>query len=90
MIINESVASKKVDLKEIDKRIKSEVDKRLYVDPKSSSNEIWVNYSGTESKSGTLMYSGRMSKQIAKILKEYGFKIKGLYGDSYCEVYERV
>ena len=95
MIINESkklneAAMEKVNLKELDKRIKSEVDKRLYVDPKSSQREIWVNYSGTISKTGTIMYSQRMSTQVGKILKEYGFKLKGLYADSMCEVFERV
>ena len=90
MIINESVITGKVNLKELDKRIKSEVDKRLYIDSKSNQNEIWINYSNTISKSGTIQFSGRMSSQLGKILKEYGFKWKGLYANDYCEVYKRV
>lgn len=97
MIINESkklneAARRKVDLKELDRRLKTEVDKRLFIDPASTQKEIYINYTGTikQTKSGEQNYTTKAWKQMRELLGEYGYKFVGSGIDKNIDAYERM
>lgn len=97
MIINESnrlneAAKRKVDLKELDRRLKTEVDKRLFIDPMSTQKEIYINYTGTikQTRSGEQNYTTKAFKQMRELLREYGYKLVGGNTDLNIDAYERI
>lgn len=87
--IKESFNGSNKDLKDIINKKIYDIDKkhRLYVSYISNDQkEIRIDFYNVADKAGTMtMFSGRMSRDIQKVMKEFGYKWDGM--TSHDEIY---
>lgn len=90
--LNEAAAKGEVDLEELNRRLKTEVDKRLFIDPTSTQKRIRINFTGTvkQTRSGEQNYTTKAYKQMKELLREYGYKWTGRDPDKHIDGYERI